>query len=86
MTQIDADLAKVVRPPRSHVIINPFFGKFTEPTERFDHVHIDIVGPLPYSNGFKYLLTCVNRFTRWPEVIQLVDIKAETAALLLAGG
>ena len=33
------------------------FGKFTEPTERFDHVHIDIVGPLPYANGFKYLLT-----------------------------
>ena len=24
----------------------PVFGKFTEPTERFDHVHIDIVGPL----------------------------------------
>ena len=24
------------------------FGKFTEPTERFDHVHIDIVGPLTY--------------------------------------
>ena len=26
----------------------PVFGKFSEPTERFDHVHIDIVGPLPY--------------------------------------
>ena len=43
----------------------PVFGKFTEPTERFDHVHIDIVGPLPYTNGFRYLLTCVDRFTRW---------------------
>ena len=37
----------------------PVFGKFAEPTERFDHVHIDIVGPLPYSDGFRYLLTCV---------------------------
>ena len=27
----------------------PVFGKFTEPTERFDHVHVDIVGPLPYA-------------------------------------
>ena len=27
----------------------PVFGKFTEPTKRFDHVHSDIVGPLPYS-------------------------------------
>ena len=47
----------------------PVFGKFTEPTERFDHVHIDIVGPLPHANGFRYLLTCVDRFTRWLEAI-----------------
>ena len=44
----------------------PVFGKFVEPTKRFDHVHIDIVGPLSYADGFRYLLTCVDRFTRWP--------------------
>ncbi|BHF80223.1 hypothetical protein SprV_0702334700 [Sparganum proliferum] len=44
----------------------------------FSHVHLDIVGPLPLSNGCSYLLTCVDRFTMWPEAIPLPDIAAPT--------
>ncbi|KAJ0177340.1 hypothetical protein K1T71_007349 [Dendrolimus kikuchii] len=39
-------------------------GTFTTPTQRFRHVHVDILGPLPHSKGFQYCLTTVDTFTR----------------------
>ncbi len=44
---------------------------FVVPEKRFDHVNVDLVGPLPPSHGFTHLLTMVDRTTRWPEAIPL---------------
>ena len=38
----------------------------------FERVAIDLVGPFPTARGgFKYLLTCIDMATRWPEAIPL---------------
>ncbi|KAL5479168.1 hypothetical protein EMCRGX_G022658 [Ephydatia muelleri] len=47
--------------------------QFDVPNRRFDRIHVDLVGPLPPSNGFTHLLTIVDCFSRWPEAIPLND-------------
>ena len=61
-------------------------GEFPSVSRRFEHVHIDLVGPLPSSKGYRYLLTAIDRFSRWPEAFPLSETSAATCAQTFLSG
>ena len=58
-------------------------GTFHQPERRFAHIHVDVVGPLPPSDDHRYLLTIVDRATRWPEAIPIKSATADACAAAL---
>ena len=45
----------------------------TMPNSRFERINCDIAGPFPPSNGFSYVLLCIDPFTRWIEAFPMPD-------------
>ena len=64
-----------------HVHIQP--EKIPVPARRFQHIHVDLVGPLPVSGGFTHALTIVDRSSRWVEAVPLASTKAADCATAL---
>ena len=56
------------------------------PTRRFSHIHVDLVGPLPSSQGYTYLFTIIDRTSRWPEAVPLKNITTSDCAHALFQG
>ena len=53
------------------------------PAKRFSYMHIDLVGPFPPSEGFSHLLTIIDRTTRWPEAMPLINTSTTDCARAL---
>jgi hypothetical protein len=77
---IDCQKSKI----STHVHLAP--AAIRVPQRRFEHIHVDLVGPLPASSGYSYLFTVVDQTTCWPEAVPLRGISAaECADALFAG-
>ena len=76
---IHCQRAKILR----HVA--PPIGDFEIPDKRFAHLNLDLVTMTP-SNGFRYLLTMVDRFSRWPVAIPIKDMAVDTILDAFAHG
>ncbi|GFU10408.1 transposon Tf2-6 polyprotein [Nephila pilipes] len=55
-------------------------GNYSIPSAQFSHIHIDVVGPFSSIQGMSYLLTYVDRFTRWTEAFPFPDQVSDTIA------
>ncbi|GFT68530.1 transposon Ty3-G Gag-Pol polyprotein [Nephila pilipes] len=53
------------------------FGVYQIPDGLFSVVRADLIGPLPPSEGMKYCLTCIDRYSSWIKVVPLPAITAE---------
>ena len=60
--------------------VDPGIGDFPVPDQRFKALHLDIVGPLPESQGHRFLLSIFDRCSRWIEAYPLKRGSSEEVA------
>ncbi len=63
-----------------HTHISPPPSSIPFPSRRFSHIHVDMVGPLPSSQGHTHIFTIIDRTTRWVEAVPLPTPTARSCA------
>ena len=64
--------AKITRQPTA--AIQPILV----PQQRFSHIHVDLVGPLPTSKeGYRFLFFIVDRMSRWLKAVTLATMETQ---------
>ncbi len=53
------------------------------PQRHFSHLHVDLVGPLQYSDNFNYIFTFIHHTSKWMEAIPLSETSAAARAKVL---
>jgi hypothetical protein len=53
------------------------------PQRRFSYLYVDFVGPLQYSNNFKYIFTIIYRTSKWMNAIPLSETSVAACAKAL---
>ena len=73
-----AKITTNITTPVEHILV---------PTQRFSHIHVDLVGPLQAnSDGHTHIMTIIDRSTRWVEAIPLSTTTATACADALVAG
>lgn len=71
---------------KAHCHVKAPLQPFPSPRCRFQPVHVDILGPWLLSRGHRYLLTCIDCFTRRTTATPMPDISAEFIASAFLSG
>ncbi|XP_066956228.1 uncharacterized protein [Macrobrachium rosenbergii] len=57
-------------------------GKFQTTQRRLAHIHVNIMGSLPHSEGYRYLMI-IDRNSGWPEAVPVRQFTAESCVKAL---
>ena len=71
---------------KGHKRIRPPVQEVPVQDDRFKDLQVDIVGPLPVSEGMRYLLTVLCRNTRWIEAFPLAEANTVSCSEALIRG